>query len=136
MTQGQDSNLENTLQIDGNTLKITLGNYVLSLKIEPRNETSGGRIKLGPGRTLFDLVEEAARAFVADTGRREFGAADIYHLAQDLHPDLNLRRNTWYAHVVASAPEHPSHKYHTSKRDFLRYHGRGKYSLKPDLSHQ
>ena len=94
-------------------------------------------MKLPQGQTLYDLVLEAAREFVKEIGEdQEFGAADLYHIAENLHPELELRRNSWSAHVVASAPEHPSSKHHLSKHDYLRYHGRGKYTLKPQWREQ
>ena len=136
MVQNRDTFNPNILNVDGNTLTITLGDYVLSLKIQSRQEVSAKRLKLPQGKTLYDLVLEAAREFTKDIGEQDFGAADLYHVARRLHPEIDLRQNSWSAHVVASAPEHPSSKYHLSKRNYLRYHGRGRYSLKPEWKEQ
>lgn len=132
MNQETNPNAQPALQVEGDTLILTLSNYVVTLKIEAKHRTAAGRLKLALGQTLFDLVLEAAREFVRQFGEQEFAASDLYHIARELHPELNLRRNTWTTHVTASAPLHPSYKHHTSQRDFFRYHSRGRYTLKPE----
>ena len=124
--------LNEAIRIVGNTLTLKVGDYVLSLKIEGPAARPGGRFKLQGGKTMFDLVLEAARAFVNETGRNEFSPADLYRIASEKHPGLNIRKNSWYAHVTGSAPNHPSYRHHTSHRDYFWYHGGGKYSLEPD----
>lgn len=41
-----------------------------------------GRLKLDDGRTLFDLVLDAARTFINTFRQEEFSAADLYHIAK------------------------------------------------------
>lgn len=121
------------LRVEGNTLTLRVAEYVLSLKIEGPEVKPSGRLQLEQGQTLFDLVLDAARTFVRDIGESEFSAADLYHLAREKHPDLNIRRNSWNSHVMSSSPNHPSYHHYTSHRNYFRYHGGGKYSLEPSL---
>ena len=123
----------NVIRIEGNSITLTVGEYHLTLKIESMKPRPSGRLQLGRGRTLFDLVLDAARAFVKETGEREFGAADLYHIAVERNPELSIRRNSWNSHVMSSTPNHPSYRHYTSHRTYFRYHGRGKYSLDPAL---
>ena len=134
MNETAPSSDNGTIHVDGNTLTLNLGEFVLTLKIESRKPMSSGRLKLESGRTLFDLVLETARTFASDLSEKEFMAADLYHIAREQHPDLNIRRNSWNAHVMSSAPNHPSFKHYTSHRDFFRYYGKGKYTLEAKWS--
>jgi len=121
------------IRIEGNSLTLRVGEYKLTLKIEGPEAKPSGRLQLGEGRTLFDLVLDSATAFVKETGEREFGAADLYHLAVERNPELSIRRNSWNSHVMSSAPNHPSYRHYTSHRKYFRYLGRGRYSLDPSL---
>jgi hypothetical protein len=85
------------------------------------------RISLPKGRTIFDLVLEAARDVTEEKGVNRFSAAELYHKALEKYP--NLKRNSWTSHVIACAPGHPSHKYYTSRRDYFSYMGDGQYRL-------
>ena len=126
--------LNQILHPEGNCLTLRIGEYLLSLKIEGPEPKSGGRLQLGQGQTMFDLVLDAARTFVGDFGEREFSAAALYHIAKTTHPDLEIRRNSWSSHVMSSAPNHPSYRHYTSHRKYFRYHGNGMYSLEPDYA--
>ena len=88
------------------------------------------RISLPRGTTLFDVVLATARQVAADMGT--FTAADLYHEALNGYPDL--KRGSWTAHVIASAPEDPSQKNYGVKRDYLQYTGNGEYRLKPEYA--
>ena len=124
------------IRIEGNSLTVTVGEYKLTLKIEGPEAKPSGRLKLGQGQTLFDLVLDAARTFIKETGESEFGAADIYHYATARNPELNIKRTSWNSHVMSSTPNHPSYRHYTSHRKYFRYHGRGRYSLDPTLLHE
>ncbi|MDP2931708.1 MAG: hypothetical protein Q8O05_04305 [Chloroflexota bacterium] len=82
---------------------------------------------------MFDLVLEAAKASVVDTGEKEFSAAELYHLATRRYPELKLKKSSWVSHVIASAPNHSSYHHYSSHRRFLRHLGRGRYTLDPSL---
>ena len=121
------------IQVEGNMLTLKVGEYVLSLKIEGPERKPLGRLQLEPGQTLFDLVLDAARTFVKETGESEFSAADLYRVAIRKNPELSIRRNSWNSHMMSSAPNHPSYRHYTARRKYFRYLGRGKYYLDPGL---
>jgi len=121
-----------TIQIEGNSLTVKIRESTVTLKLEPE-EKGQTKIALEKGKTLFDIILESARTYVEETGSNEFTAADIYHLAQERHPELNLRRNSWGAHVISSAPNHPSYHHYTARRGYFRYLGKGRYSLDQSL---
>jgi hypothetical protein len=120
------------IEIEGNSLTIRIRESTLTMKLEPEEKVQT-KITLEKGKTLFDIVLESARIFVEENGINEFTAAEIFHLAQWKHPELNLRRNSWGAHVISSAPNHPSYHHYTAKRRYFRYLGKGKYSLDQGL---
>jgi len=122
-----------TIDIRGETLTIKINESVLTVKIEAHGADGLKRLKLETGRTLFDLVLEAARTMVEEVKETEFTAAELYHLAVHKHPDLDLKSNSWGAHMVSSAPNHPSYGHSTAHRRYFRYLGQGKYSLDPSL---
>ena len=122
-----------TIDVRGETLTIKVNESVLTVKIEGKRVDGLKRLRMETGQTLFDLVLEAARRMVADFNESEFTAADLYHLAVEKHPDLDLKSNSWSAHVVSSAPNHPSYHHYTARRRFFRYLGNGKYSLDRSL---
>ena len=128
-----DTPVTDNIRIEGNSLTLKVGEYKLTLKIEGPEAKPSDRLKLERGQTMFDLVLDAARTFIKETGEGEFRAADLYHIAIERKPELGIRRNSWNSHVVSSAPNHQSYKHYTSHRDYFRYLGRGRYSLNPRL---
>ena len=122
-----------TINIQGDSVTLRVRESTLTIKIEGKVPEPGKRLRLESGKTLFDLVLDAAKTLIEDVGVSEFSAADLYHVAVDKYPELNLRRNSWGSHVVSSAPNHPSYGHYTSHRKYFRYLGRGKYSLEPNL---
>jgi len=122
-----------TVSIEGSSVTVKVLESLLTVKIEGLEAGPGKRLHLGRGKTMFDLVLDAARAYVRDTGESEFSAADLYHIALAEHPELELRRNSWGSHIVASAANHPSYRHYTSRHRYLRYLGKGRYSLEPGL---
>lgn len=116
------------IRIDEDSITITVNKAetVIHLEPIPRKEK---RISLEKGRTMFDIVLDAAKTFVEETGTNRFTAAELYHTALDKHPTLNLKRNSWGAHVISCAPEHPSYMHYTSRRNYFSYIGKGLYRL-------
>jgi len=117
-----------TIQIQGNSLVIKVNESTITMKIDMADEV-GGKLKLERGKTLFDIVLEIAKSWVATSGTSQFTAAQLYHEALDRYPELNLKRNSWGAHVISSAPDHPSYGNYTSKRNYFTYMGKGLYRL-------
>lgn len=128
-----DTQVNDIIRTEGNSLILRVGEYLLTLKIEALKTVPASRLQLEQGQTLFDLVLDAAKTFMKETGENEFSAANLYHMAVERHPDLSLRRNSWNSHVMSSAPNHPSYRHYTSHRKYFRYLGGGKYSLDPSL---
>lgn len=117
-----------TIRIEDNSLVIKVNEAAITMKLEMADKV-GGKLKLERGKTLFDIVLDVAKTWAAESGTSQFTAAELYHLARDKYPDLNLKRNSWGAHVIACAPDHPSYKNYTSKRNYFTYMGNGRYRL-------
>ena len=121
-----------TLHIEGDTLRISVSETTITMKLEP-DEEAPRKLMLEAGRTLFDVVLDVARGFVQETGTNEFTGAELYHIALGKYPESNLKRNSWGAHVISCAPNHPSYHHYTSRRSYFRYLGNGRYSLDESL---
>ena len=117
-----------TIQIQGNSLVIKVNEATINMKLDMANEI-GGKLKLERGKTLFDIVLDTAKSWVEESGTSQFTAAQLYHAALDRYPNLNLKRNSWGAHVISCAPDHPSYRNYTSKRNYFTYMGNGRYRL-------
>ena len=79
------------------------------------------------GKTMFDVVLEAAREVVRRKGANRFSPPELYEEALKSYP--YLRKNSFMARIIACAPNHNSYKHHASKRDYLSYLGPGTYTL-------
>ena len=117
-----------TIRIQDNSLVIKVSETTITMKLNMEDEVRG-KLKLERGKTMFDIVVDAAKSWAAESGTTEFTAAQLYHLACDKYPELNLKRNSWGAHVIACAPDHPSYRHYTSKRSYFSYLGKGRYRL-------
>jgi len=117
-----------TIRIQGNSLVVKISESTITMKLDMADEVDG-KLKLERGKTLFDIVLEIAKSWVATSGTSQFTAAQLYHEALDRYPELNLKRNSWGAHVISSAPDHPSYRNYTSKRSYFTYMGKGLYRL-------
>jgi len=117
-----------TIRIDDNSVTIIVNKTETVVTLGPGPDKEG-RGTLPKGMTVFDVLLATAQEFVRSTGESRFSAADLYHEAAREYP--GLRRNTWTAHAIASAPNHPSYRHHSSKRDYFRYLGEGTYQLTP-----
>ena len=119
--------ISGVVRIDEGSITITINRAETIISFEP-TPVKKERISLEKGRTLFDVVLETANELVSRTNENRFSAAQLYGVALERYPAL--KRNSWGAHVVASAENHPSQRYYGSKRDYFRYLGDGIYSLK------
>lgn len=114
------------VRIDDSSISITINRAETTISFEPLLQKKK-RISLEEGKTLFDIVLETARELVGRKKESRFSAAQLYALALETYPDL--KRNSWTGHVIASAPNHTSHKHYGARRDYFRYLGNGTYSL-------
>ena len=117
-----------TIRIQGNSLVIKINESAITMKLDMVDEVRG-KLELERGKTLFDVVLDTAKSWVAESGTSQFTAAQLYHTALDRYPELNLKRNSWGAHVISCAPDHPSYRNYTSKRNYFTYIGKGLYRL-------
>ena len=117
------------VRIDEGSVTITINRAETAVSFEPV-PAKKDRISLEKGKTLFDIVLEAARTFVRSTEENRFSAAQLYAVALEKYP--TLKRNSWGSHVIACAGNHTSQKFYGSKRDYFRYLGDGTYRLKDE----
>jgi len=122
-----------TIRIQGNSVVIKISESAITMKLD-LTDLVGGKLKLERGKTLFDIVLETAKGWVVESGTSQFTSAQLYHMALHNYPSLNLKRNSWGAHVIASVPDHPSYKNYSSKRNYFTFMGRGLYRLNAHVS--
>ena len=121
--------ISGAINFDGESITLTINRTETTIHIEPETP-KGKHISLEPGKTMYDLVLETARQVVKEEfEENRFTAAQLYHTALDRYPELNLKRNSWGAHVISCAPDHPSYGNYTSKRNYFTYMGNGRYRL-------
>jgi hypothetical protein len=121
--------LPGTIKLDGDKMTITISRTQTTLNFSP-SQKSDSRLFLDRGQTIFDIILNTAQELVtADDEEVQFTAADLYHLAVDKYP--YIKRNSWTAHVIASAPNHTSYRHYGVKKDYFRYLGDGNYQLDP-----
>ena len=113
------------VQIEGDKVTITVNRA--DTTVFTGEMALGQRISLAPGVTLYDLLLEAAREVVRNKGTNRFSAPELYAAARRNYPQLN--RGSFMSRVIASAPNHPSYRHYSSKRDFLNFRGQGVYQL-------
>jgi hypothetical protein len=114
------------VKINKGSISIIVNRTETAINFEPQKKE--GRILLEKGRTLFDIVLEIAQELVRSTNENLFSAAQLYNTAVEKYP--SMKRNSWSSHIIAAAENHPSQRFYGSKRDYFRYLGDGKYSLK------
>lgn len=117
-----------TIRIGEGSITVTVNRAETVINFEPIKKKEE-RISLEKGRTMFDIVLDAARQVSKRSDTGQFSAAELYHEALEKYP--NLKRNSWTSHVIASAPNHPSYKHYISRRDFFSYGQNGRYRLNP-----
>ena len=115
---------------DDHVITITVNRAETSITFEPAPQKKE-RIVLAKGQTIFDILLQTALKFTESNRDERFSAADLYRQAIIRYP--SLKRNTWTAHMIASAPNHPSQKHYMSKRNYFNYIGDGIYKLNPDF---
>ena len=118
--------LSGVIRIDEDSITVTVNRAETIIHLEPKPKKEG-RISLERGQTMFDLVLDAARNVIREKDVNQFSAAELYHEVLRQHP--GVKRNSWTSHVIACAPNHPSFRHYTSKRDYFSYIGPGLYRL-------
>ncbi len=114
------------IRIDEDSVIVIVNKTETSISLSPV-PPSGKRLFQEQGKTMFDVVLEAARGVVRKKGVNRFSPPELYEEALKSYPDL--RKNSFMSRVIACAPNHNSYKHHLSTRDYLSYLGPGTYTL-------
>jgi len=114
------------IRIDGDEVTITVNRADTTVFLGPEVR-AGGRISLESGKTMFDILLEAAREIVKRKGVNRFTASEVYHEALEKYPEL--KRNSFMSRIIASTPNHSSYKHYASKRDYFSRIAPGIYTL-------
>lgn len=114
------------IHIDGDVVTITVNKADTIVTLGPEVRL-GGRISFESGKTMFDIILETAQEIVQREGVNRFSAPDLYHEAIMTYPDL--KRNSFMSRVIASTPNHSSHKHFAAKKDYFSCIGSGLYEL-------
>jgi hypothetical protein len=72
-------------------------------------------------------TSQTAKKYVLDSAQNKFTGAKLFNLSLVQHP--GLKRNTFAARVIAAAPNHPSHRHSSNRKDYFFYLGKGSYKL-------
>lgn len=78
-------------------------------------------------KTVHDIMLQTAKKYVLESGQNKFTGAKLFNLSLVQHPEL--KRNTFAARVIAAAPNHPSHRHASNRKDYFTYLGKGAYKL-------
>ena len=114
------------IRIDGDSIAIIVNRAETSISLEGEAEHEK-RMRLEEGRTMYDVILEAAREVIRRKGFNRFSAPELYSIAREKYPYLN--RGSFTARVIACTPNHSSYKHHKSRRDYFSYIGPGLYWL-------
>jgi len=122
-------NLSLTLEEDKariNIKNVDLIPAVISLpyRLDSRDRTNLSKTEK---KTVHDIILQTAQKHVIDMGQNKFTGAKLFNLSLLDHP--RLKRNTFAAQVIAAAPNHPSHRHYSNRKDYFTYLGKGKYKL-------
>jgi hypothetical protein len=124
-------NLSLTLKEDKASINIKNVDLTPAVVSLPANLNSRDRTVLSgtQKKTIHDIILQAAKKNVVDSGQNKFTGAKLFHIALLDHPEL--KRNTFAAQVIAAAPNHSSHRHYPNRKDFFTYLGKGCYKLNP-----
>ncbi len=114
------------IRIDGDSVVIVVNRAETSISLET-GAVPGKRISLGDGKTMYDVILEAAREVIRQKGFNRFSAAELYAVAREKYP--SLKRGSFMSRVIACTPDHPSYKHYASRRDYFSHIGTGLYWL-------
>lgn len=114
------------IRLDGDSVVIVVNRAETSISLET-GAAPGARVSLEDGRTMFDVVLEAAQEVIRQKRSNRFSAPELYGVAVEVHPGLKMGSLT--SRIIAATPDHPSYKHHKSHRDFFSRIGPGLYRL-------
>jgi hypothetical protein len=112
--------------MDENLVTIIVSRAETTISLET-GAPPGKRISLEAGKTMYDVILEAAREVVRRKGFNRFSAPELYSVALEKYP--GLKRASFTSRVIGSTPDHPSYKHYKSRRDYFSKIGTGLYEL-------
>lgn len=112
--------------MDGDSVTIIVNRAETNISLET-GVPPGKRISLEAGRTMYDVILEAAREVISRKGFNRFSTPELYSVARERYP--GLKRASFTSRVIACTPDHPSYKHHKSRRDYFSRIGTGLYWL-------
>ena len=120
-----------SLSLDGDKASIHIKNVnlipaVVSLPLHLKSR-DGKAVAKTKKKTIHDIILQTAKKYVLDSGQNKFTGAKLFNLSLVQHP--GLKRNTFAARVIAVAPNHPSHRHSSNRKDYFTYLGKGSYKL-------
>ncbi len=113
------------IRLDGDVITIIVNRAETKISLESGAE-HGKRLHL-EGKTMYDVILEAAREVVRQKGFNRFSAPELYSVALVKYPEL--KRGSFWSRVIACTPDHPSYRHHVSRRDYFSRIGSGLYKL-------
>ena len=114
------------IRMDGDSVTVIVSRAETNISLELAVEQSK-RPPLEKGKTVYDVILEAARAVIRRNGFNRFSAPELYREAKEKYP--GLIRASFTTRVIACAPNHPSYKHHKSGRDYFSYIAPGLFWL-------
>ena len=114
------------IRMDGDSIAIIVNRAETNISLEA-GERRGKRMSLEGGKTMFDVILEAAREVVRRKGFNRFSAPELYSVALEKYPDLN--KGSFISRVIGCTPDHASYKHHKSRRDYFSHIGPGLHKL-------
>jgi len=121
--------LTGVVRIDEDSVVVIVNKTETDISLSPV-PPSHKRLFKEPGKTMFDVVLEAAREVVRKKGANRFSPPELYREALLKYPQL--RRNSFMSRVIACTPNHNSFKHHASTREYLYYLAQGVYTLRDE----
>jgi len=118
--------ISGVIRLDGESVTIIVNRAETNISLEA-GVPPGKRISLEEGKTMYDVILEAAWEVIRRKGFNRFSAPELYSIALEKYPHLN--RGSFTSRVIACTPNHPSYKHHKSRRDYFSHIGPGLYWL-------
>ena len=122
-------NLSLTVREDKASINIENVDLVPAVvRLPVRNHSRNDKISpASKKKTIHDIILQTAKKYVLDSGKNRFTGATLFNLSLVQHP--GLKRNTFAAQVIAAAPNHPSQRHYSNRKDYFTYLGKGCYKL-------
>ena len=113
------------IRINGNIVTVIVNRATTRVLLE--GDESPQRTVFEPGTNMFNILLESAQEFLRRKAYNRFTGPDLFAIAREKYPDL--KNHSFMSRLTAATPNHPSYKYHLSKRDYFSRIALGIYTL-------